>query len=137
MADALGAAGSIASFAGLAGQLLHGVQFLYDFFSDVREAPGDIQRIASELQLIDAILGEICKRGCADDPTVNAAAGYCKSWIDGLETLARRSEPSSAKIGANKFWSQMSVAFRKKKFGKYIDGLERAKSMLLHAWLNS
>src|SRR5437773_10144573 len=115
MADVLGAAGSIASFAGLAGQLLHGVQFLYDFFSDVREAPGDIQRIASELQLIDAILGEICKRGCADDPTFNAAAGYCKSWIEGVDTLARRSDPRRTKIGANEFRSQRSVAIRTNK----------------------
>jgi hypothetical protein len=49
MAEALGAAGSIAGLVGLAGQIAQGVLFLHGFFSDIRDAPEEIRDLRAEL----------------------------------------------------------------------------------------
>ena len=46
------AAACIASFVGLAGQILQGSQHLRNFFVDVRDAPKNVQAVATELEHI-------------------------------------------------------------------------------------
>jgi hypothetical protein len=128
MGDPLSAAGSIVAFVALAGQALQGVKFLHGFFSDVKDAPGDVEILKAELKLIGAILQVVtCRPDDAQHcPALIESVHYCKSWIDKLENLVQSCEPKSDKITA-RIWSQLSVTLRAKTLAKYIKGLERAK----------
>ncbi len=56
MAEALGIAGSVVSFVGLAGQVAQGVNYLYNFFNSMQDAPRDIKSLATELKILGTIL---------------------------------------------------------------------------------
>ncbi|KAE9381315.1 hypothetical protein N431DRAFT_505780 [Stipitochalara longipes BDJ] len=124
MAEALGVAGSVAQ----------GVNFLYDFFSSVQDAPSDIVSLAQELKILGTMLNDVGRDGIESAP-LTAALQHCKGIIGDLEDLVEKSNLTSEQSKARKLWSQMSTAFRREKFRKYVEKLERAKSTLLHAKL--
>ena len=133
MADPLGVAASVASFVSLACQAAQGIKFLHSFLGDTKDTPIDIQTLAIELQMIGGLLKEIQRQNTENDPTMRKAINSCKRWVDELDSLVRRYDPSGGKTHFDRRWLQINTALRKKKFGKYIHGLERAKMMLLHA----
>jgi hypothetical protein len=132
MAEALGVAGSLTSFIGLAGQVAQGVNYLYNFFSSMKDAPKDIKLLVAELKVLGTILDEVNRDGIDSAPT-RAALQWCKEITGDLESLIRKNNLTTDQSKARRVWSQMGVAFRNEKFRKYTDRLERAKSTLLHA----
>jgi hypothetical protein len=136
MAEALGITGSIVSFVGLAGQVAQGVNYLYNFFNSMQDAPSDIKSLAAELKLLGTILDEV-NRDVVDSAALGAALQLCKDIIGELEGLVQKSDLTSKQSKVKRLWSQMSTAFRNEEFRKYIERLERAKTALLHAKMNS
>jgi hypothetical protein len=136
MAEALGVAGSVVSFVGLAGQVAQGINYLYNFFNTMKDAPSDVKSLAEELKVLGTILDEV-DRDRLDSAPVGAALQRCKDVIEELEDLIRKSNLTTEQSRTRKIWSQMSAAFRNEKFRKYTEQLERAKSMLLHAKLEA
>ena len=132
MAEALGIAGSVVSFVGLVGQVMQGVVFLHGFLGDIKDAPEDIRDLNTALKLLAEVLGDIQKDGEGSD-SLREAIIYCESWVSKLKGLVERHALISSQPAGGKAWSRMGVAFRNKKFRKYINGLEAAKTMLLHA----
>jgi hypothetical protein len=137
-ADPLSIASAAVSLAGFAGQTLNGVRFLCDFFTDVRDAPDDINTIAQELQLI----GEILEECLADaqvsrlsNPALEQAVQDCRYWVNKLENRVQAFQPRYAAGGVRRTWAQIHVAFRNKTIGKYVKGLQEAKGTLLQARL--
>ena len=136
MAEALGVAGSVVSFIGLAGQVAQGVNYLYNFFDSVQDAPSDVRSLAGELKILSDILVDV--HGDGDHTaTLGAALQRCKEVVGDLESLVQKSKLTSEQSKTRKVWSQMSTAFRNEKFRKHIEKLERAKSTLLHAKLQA
>jgi hypothetical protein len=136
MAEALGIAGRIVSFVGLAGQIAQGVNYLYNFFNSMQDAPSDIKLLAAELKIMGTILDEV-DRDEVDSAALGAALQLCKDSVAELEGLVQKSNLTSKQSMAKRVWSQMSTAFRNEEFRKYIRRLERAKTTLLHATMTS
>jgi len=136
MAEALGVAGSVVSFVGLAGQVAQGVNYLYNFFESVRDAPSDIRSLAGDLKVLGEILDEVGRDGIESAP-LTAALQRCKDVLADLESLVQKSKLTSEQSKPRSVWSQMSTAFRNEKFRKHIEKLEGAKSTLLHARLQA
>ncbi|KAH8769365.1 hypothetical protein F5882DRAFT_362532 [Hyaloscypha sp. PMI_1271] len=134
MAEPSSVAGGVVSFIGLSGQVLQGIKFLHGFLSDIKDAPEDVKTLNAELKLIDTILEEVQRQDndIQQCPSMLEAVNYCKSWVDKLEDLVRACEPGNGKKMA-RLWGQLGIALRTKKLTKYINGLERAKSLLLQA----
>jgi hypothetical protein len=132
MAEALGIAGSVVSFVGLAGQVAQGVNYLYNFFNSIQDAPKDIKSLAAELKIVGTILDEV-NRDVVDSACLRAGFQHCKDIIADLDGLVQKSNLASKQSKAKRLWSQMSTAFRNEEFRKYIEKLERAKTTLLHA----
>lgn len=64
---------------------------------------------------------------------VRPALDHCELWVNKLQQLVLLYEPSAKLSKRKRVWAQIDIALRKKKFQKYIEGLERAKSMLQQA----
>ncbi|KAI9872619.1 MAG: hypothetical protein M1830_001403, partial [Pleopsidium flavum] len=143
MAEALGAAGSIAGLIGLAGQIAQGVLFLHGFFNDIRDAPDEIRDLRVELDQYQRLYEGLEKLSQRFEPLgltnnafedVEAALVPCKAWTD---KLVRKISKYTLKDGPEgrrrRLWSQISVAIRKQRYREYLAALERAKSTLLAA----
>lgn len=61
------------------------------------------------------------------------ALDHCELWVNKLQQLVLLYEPSAKLSKRKRVWAQIHIALRKKKFQTYIEGLERAKSMLQQA----
>ena len=136
MAEALGIAGSVVSFVGLASQIAQGVDYLYNFFNSMQNAPSDIKSLAAELKILGTILDEV-NRDVVVSAALGAALQLCRDIIAELEGLVQKSSLTSKQSKVKRLWSQMSTAFRNEEFRKYIERLERAKISLLHAKMTS
>jgi hypothetical protein len=136
MAEALGIAGSVVSFVGLAGQIAQGVNYLYNFFNSMQDAPSDIKSLAAELKILGTILDEV-NRDVVDSAALGAALQLCKDTVAELEALVQESNLTSKQSKVKRLWSQMSTVFRNEEFRKYIERRERAKITLLHAKMTS
>jgi hypothetical protein len=136
MAEALGVAGSVVSFIGLAGQIAQGVNYLYNFFDSVQDAPSDIRLLVEELKALGDVLDEV-DGDQIDTAPLQTALQRCKDVIRDLEGLVQKSKLTSEQSKTRKLWSQMGTAFRNEKFRKYIERLERAKTTVLYARLQA
>lgn len=162
--DGLGLAVSVGGLIGLAGQIAQGVRFLHTFFSDIKDAPADIEALVAELTTLRLLLNKINPlQGIENLSTTSAiyfqkstiptssqvsptpmsqqllteevqpALDHCKLWVNKLEELVLLYEPSAKISKGKRLWAQINIALRNKKFKKYVEGLERAKSMLQQA----
>ena len=152
--EAVGAAGSVLSIIGFAGQILQGLTFLCGFFGDIHDAPDDIGALVNELKALELIVNRInviiAQTGSSASSialtpsSLNPPASVgelkptldlCQFWVSKLRSLIVRYEPTGKPSKARKGWNNFNVAFRNKKFLKYTDGLQRAKSSLLQCYL--
>jgi hypothetical protein len=138
MAEAIGVASGIVSFAGFAGQIARGVSYLVDFFENVRDAPKDIQILSMQLKTLGSILLDIRDPSIMDAPAsgsfnLSHALENCKFWVDKLDGLVRKYQPPSKSSGSMPIWTKMNAAFREKRFSKYIRGLDSAMGLILLA----
>jgi hypothetical protein len=127
---------ALSPLVGLAGQVAQGVNYLYNFFNSMQDAPSDIRSLVEELGNLDNVLDEVNQDGL-DSASLRAALQRCKDLIAELEGLVQKSNLTSEQSKARKVWSQMRMPFRSEKFRKYTERLERAKTTLLHAKIQS
>lgn len=156
--EGLGSAASFGCFVGLAGQIAQGVKFLHTFFSAVKDAPADITALVAELSALRLLLGKFshaqptsgfCLQQSISPNSsplfsipmsqqllteeVQPALDHCDLWVNKLQELVLLYEPSAKLSKGKRVWAQINIALRNKKFKKYLEGLERAKSMLQQA----
>ena len=128
-------AASVVAFVGIAGQLLQVVSTVYNFLSDVQDAPDEIQQLNSELNLLKMIIENMITypQGiCGSKETldsVGVAMEMVQNQVTRLKELVEKYNIKSN--GRRKLvWSNVNIAFRKKKFAKYISNLDRARKLL-------
>jgi hypothetical protein len=127
------AAASIAGFVGLAGQVLQGLRFLCDFFDDLNDLPEDVQSLSTELRILRKVVEEIETRDANKYSALEDALKYCKKCTEKLEAIVKSYDTSATKTRTERLWKDMSVAFRSKKLGKYVERLKRARDLLRDA----
>ena len=134
-------ASGVVAFVGFAGQLLQGVSFIYNFLSEVQDAPEDIKQLRIRLSLLRSILENMVIHSeavCASNAmsgVVQEAMVLVHNQIAKLSDLIKEHSPVSTGRRAT-IWSNVNIAFRKKKFGKYIDSLDRANDLLRMAQMS-
>jgi hypothetical protein len=94
MAEALGVAGSVVSFIGLAGQVAQGANYLYNFFDGMQDAPSDVRSLAEELKILGNILDEINRDG-VDSAALRTALRSRNDIAAELEGLIHKSKLTS------------------------------------------
>lgn len=128
-------AASVVAFVGIAGQLLQGVSTVYNFLGDIQDAPDEIKQLNAELNVLKMILENmitypqaICRSKEALE-SVGVAMEMVQNQVTKLKELVEKYNIKS--IGRRKLlWSNINIAFRKKKFAKYISNLDRARKLL-------
>ena len=135
MAEALGAAASIISIGSLAIQIVSSVQTMIDYWSSIQDAPGDIESLLEEVRVLSSHLSDF--QGDAEgfpDITLKAASealAFCKNAAHDITSLATDLKAPARKARKGRFyWSAIKTVFSEKKLTRYINRLERAKSML-------
>ena len=128
-------ASGVVAFIGFAGQLLQGVSYIYDFLSEIHDAPDEIIQLRTRLRLLGVILQDMVYRSQAVFAStamahiMQEAMDMIHQQIEKLLNLVNKYSPNSSGRRAI-LWSSLNVAFRKKKFAKYIANLDRAKDLL-------
>ena len=134
-------ASSVVAFVGFAGQLLQGVSFIYDFLSDIRDAPEDIKHLNTRLALLRSILQNMIVHSqavCASSAmfgVVQEAMELVHKQINDLRDLIKDCSPSRSGQKAV-IWSNLSIAFRKNNIAKCITNLDQAKDLLQMAQMS-
>lgn len=131
-------AASVVAFVGIAGQLLQGVSVVYTFLSDVQDAPEEIQQLNAELNLLKMILENMITypQGICGSKEAFEGVGLAMEMVQSqVQKLKELVEKYNIKgVGRRKLvWSNINVAFRKKKFAKYASNLDRARKLLVMA----
>ncbi|KAL9113026.1 MAG: hypothetical protein Q9187_007683, partial [Circinaria calcarea] len=131
-------AASVVAFVGIAGQLLQGVSIVYTFLSDVQDAPEEIQQLNAELNLLKMVLEDMITypQGICGSKEAFDNVGLAMEMVEGqVKKLKELVEKYNIKgVGRRKLvWSNINVAFRKKKFAKYVLNLDRARKLLAMA----
>ncbi|KFX93218.1 hypothetical protein O988_06924 [Pseudogymnoascus sp. VKM F-3808] len=137
------AAACIASFVGLAGQILQVSQYLRNFLVSARDAPIAVQTVTTELEHIWALLNNLkllttcvdTKEWLSDD--VKSSVEYCAEVLGKLKTLIEKENKkfnesaNDSTIISRRLRKQLSFAFKKQEFENLVARIERAKSLLL------
>ena len=129
MAEILGAAGSVVSFVGLAGQILQGCQNAHSFLNNVRHASEDLKVLKTEMALFEQTLRDFqCILGLLEasgyknaysDP--QPALCYCELTVEKLKKLVKKYDKKCRTLS-----SRFSIAWRKKIFEKRVARLQAA-----------
>ena len=134
-------ASGVVAFVGFAGQLLQGVSYIYDFLSDVHDAPEEIQQLCIRLRLIRGILQSMVVHSqaiCASTAmasNIQEAMELVHQQVEKLSSLVKEHTPTG--IGRRAvLWSSLNVAFRRKKFARYITNLDYARDLLQMAQMS-
>ncbi|MCJ1307305.1 hypothetical protein MMC25_000951 [Agyrium rufum] len=134
--EALGSTASAFAVVSLAVQLGENVRKLYEFWQSVKEAPENIQNIASDLELLSSVLSQIAHdvQNTIPDHTLIAVLNSCITKVTTISTLITAFEPgfASRKITTRK-WSAVKAAFKQEKLEKLLVTLEGMKTTLILA----
>ncbi len=152
-----GAAGSILSIVGVAGQILQGLTFLHGFFRDFRDVPEDIESLVQELDCLEALFrritvlagqasistepitsastaivpGPATSHGCLEE--LRPALKFCNYWVGILRDIVDKHEATVNASRLKRTWSKLHLAFRRERWSKYTAALQRGKFMVLHS----
>jgi len=137
MAETLGVVASGISVAAFAGQLAQGSAFLYTFFKDIENAPGDIRSLSHELQLMTSILSTIQGSFDTGDAGLEQALNHCEKVINELSAVVQTVVISPDLTKWKTLRKQFATAFKRAERMKHLHSLERAKSMLLQCCTTS
>lgn len=140
MAEAVGLAASIAGLVSLAGQVFSGCVTLKALFDDTRNALEDIRRLHAELGILEVEVGNMSRDaekmvGDLTSLTEDDVKSY-KSVLDHCQyvvsEMTAEIDKQKKKVGGDaKWWDQIKIATRKKKYAEYSSRIERAKTQVL------
>jgi hypothetical protein len=154
--EAVGAAGSVVGIVGVAGQILQGLIFLHGFFREFRDIPEDVQSLVQELNCLEALFRRIAILAAqASSPIASAttttvpgaapahsyleelmpALEFCDRWVKILRDLVDKHESTANASRSMRTWSNLRLAFRRKRWSEYTAALQQGKSMVLQSHL--
>ncbi len=137
--EALGGAASVIGVASLAIQVCEELKKIHDFWQSVKEAPDDIKRISTEVNLFMTLLTIIATDYQRQDfdprnPNHVVAADMLKLCLatvremkDGVKDLESRFSTGTL----SRRWASVKFVFRKDKTEKVMQQIERMKTLLL------
>ena len=118
----------------LALQLADSVKKLYDFWSSIREAPGDIQATTSDLNVLQSILSSIAHDAQHTEPDeiMTNALQSCNTEVATLFSILDVIQPGFASIRLHtRKWTAIKAVLIGAKLKKFQDIVERLKTSLL------
>ena len=136
MAELLGVASGALSIAGFAGQLTQSAAFLYDFISNIRDAPSTVRALGEELRVLESLLAKIQQSFTGQNADLEEALKHCEKQLNRLLEFVKRVDPDQHAKKRRRLWSQCKVAIKRSDLAKYLGNLNRSKSMLLQACAN-
>ena len=134
--DGLLAAASAMAIVSLAVQLADTAKQLCDFWSSIKDAPGNIRTVIADLELLTNVLAEIAfeAQHTGPDTTLAAVLQSCTGKLKSLAALTNNLEPGfysrSSKI---RKWSAVKLILKREKMTRFQEVLESLKSTLVLA----
>lgn len=153
MAEVIGIVSGAITFATVVAQISKSIIQIKDCWSQIRDAPEELQELIAELEIYDLILREI-EQNLSSRPLANAiemsehsfqSLEVCKKAAESLQTiskdLAKDLRPSSR---FRRSYSSFKIVFKKSKVEKYKARLSNSIRLLslsqqcysMYAWLN-
>ena len=71
-------AAAIGSFVGLAGTVLQGLRFLFDFMTDMKDCPKDISEMKTDLELVEDLITQV-KQSSERDKRLRESAALARA----------------------------------------------------------
>ena len=139
MAEVLGVAASAISVAAFAGQLAKTSAYLYTLFRDCQSAPREIERLSTELRLVNSILNTI-QSSFSDshpDPNLALALKHCDSIVNELSSIVATLGPVQGAKKKQILLKRLRATLKLPELAKHATSLERAKLMLMQCCANS
>lgn len=134
--DGLSSAAGVIAVASIALQLAHNIKGLRTFWTNVRDAPQDIQFIVADLQLLSGILADIAfeAQHAEADESLTTVLISCLSRTQTLTASVKAIENDfeSTRTFVKK-WTAVKAVFKSEKVNKFQDVLEQLKSTLILA----
>lgn len=126
---------SIITIGALAVQTVCAFQKTYELCSSIKQTPGDLRLLLEELQLLSLLLNSF--RDDGSQPAYDASKGFlsalehCKHDLESIQAFCTNLEDSiiNTKRGLRP-WAAFKATLSEKKVKKYLNRLDRAKSML-------
>lgn len=132
--DGLSAAASVTGILSITIQLAGGIKKLYDFFSDVSEAPQEILETVQELRLLGAFLERLQEHEKREplDPLAITALQSCNTKVTGLLRFVQQWEPAYASTKHRvRTWTSFKATLQRDRLDKLKLSLEETKSSLI------
>jgi hypothetical protein len=142
MAEIIGTAASIASFIGLAGQVVIGATNLYKFFTDIRDGPEDIQDLTNEIKVVESIsqniflLSREVKTFTEEQSIIMPMLLEAKKRIDRLSKILEEFSPKHNSSKTVVLLKNIQYAFKREVVQKHLRNVYRIKSLLMNVQSN-
>ena len=134
MAEGLATAASGITVLTVAVQLAQSIKKLSDFWTSIKEAPEDIQAIATDLDLLSNVFAHIAHETQHVEPDMTLAATLNGCWVKvgKLTALLDGIEPgfASSRLRIRK-WTALKAVLKKEQLVKFQVALDRLKGTLL------
>lgn len=137
--EPLSSAASCLAVVSLALQLADGIKQLCEFWISVKEAPDDIHTIATDLELLSAVLAHMAHEAqqVEPDPALEAALLVCNDEVRKLIHLTNEMEPGFASMSRRiRRWTAFKAVLNREKLQRFQKVLERLKITLVLAQQN-
>ena len=134
MAEGLATAASGIAVLTVAVQLAQSIKKLSDFWSSIKEAPEDIQAIATDVDLLSNVLTRIAHetQHVEPDTALEATLNGCRVKVGKLTALLDEIEPGFASSRPRvRKWTALKAVLKQGQLAKFQVGLDRLKSTLL------
>ncbi|KAK3997219.1 hypothetical protein QBC44DRAFT_399064 [Cladorrhinum sp. PSN332] len=131
MAEILGLVSGSISVVAFAGQLTKSATFLHNFISDIKGAPKELLTISEEIKILQSIFATIQSSTPTQSLSLVQALKHSEDRLNALQDFVKK-----LGLGKPKLWNYFKVAVKQADLHKYLQDLERSKSMLLQACNN-
>lgn len=136
MAEILGVVSGGVGIVSLAAQLLSSAQALRSFVANARNAPDRLKSLAYDIETFAVMLEEFEFDPRDDREPINALLDRCiRSVQSQVRIIVRCLERLENRMKQSRVRGRLLAAFEDPEIEKLLDGLERAKTSLLHAHL--
>ena len=138
MAELFGLSASAIAFIGLAGQVLHGCQYVHDFLDNIRDAPDDLRHYHTEISSFSsAVLGfqEVLQAMKPFARIENSAEQALLALQSGGTTIdeSKAFLQKVERFGERELWRSIKLARKRSELAKYVARLGEAKVNILLA----
>lgn len=132
--DGLSAAASVTGVLSITIQLAGGIKKLYDFFSEVNDAPQEIRETVQELRLLGSFLERLREHEKRQplDPIAIAVLESCNTKVNGLIKFIAQWEPAyTSRKHRVRTWNSFKATLQRDRLDKLKLSLEETKSSLI------